>query len=86
MFSQCKEDVMGEYSGLFAILQKYALVNLLVINNEHSGPISMNLVLPVAFYLRDGEHITTGDLPIRIDEPSVVTQRQFRLAQTIMMV
>lgn len=74
---------MGEYSGLFAILQKYALVNLFVINNEHSGPISMNLVLPVAFYLRDGEHITTGDLPIRIDEPSVVTQRQFQLAQTI---
>ena len=83
VFSQSKEDVMGEYSGLFAILQKYALVNLFVINNEHSGPISMNLVLPVAFYLRDGEHITTGDLPIRIDEPSVVTQRQFRLAQTI---
>ena len=74
---------MGEYSGLFAILQKYALVNLFVINNEHSGPISMNLVLPVAFYLRDGEHITTGDLPIRIDEPSVVTKRQFQLAQTI---
>ena len=31
----------------------------------------------------DGEHITTGDLPIRIDEPSVVTKRQFQLAQTI---
>ena len=83
IFSQCKEDVMGEYNGLFAILHKYALVNLFVINNEHSGPISMNLVLPVAFYLSDGERITAGDLPIRIDEPSVVTKRQFHLAQTI---
>lgn len=83
IFSQCKEDVMGEYNGLFAILHKYALVNLFVINNEHSGPISMNLVLPVAFYLSDGAHITTGDLPIRIDEPSVVTKKQFHLAQTI---
>ncbi len=83
IFSQCKEDVMGEYGEIFSILQKYALVNLFVINNEHSGPISMNLVLPVAFYLRDGEHITTGDLPIRIDEPSVVTGRQFHLAKKI---
>lgn len=83
IFSQCKEDVVGEYGKIFSILQKYALVNWFVINNEHSGPISMNLVLPVAFYLRDGEHITTGDLPIRIDEPSVVTKRQFHLAQTV---
>ena len=37
----------------------------------------------VTFDKEDGEHITTGDLPIRIDEPSVVTQRQFQLAQTI---
>lgn len=83
IFSQASDDAMGEFNGIFAVLKQYALVNLFVINNEHSGPISMNLVLPVAFFLKDGEHITTGDLPIRIDGPSVVTKRQFQLAQTV---
>ncbi len=83
VFSTCREEVMGGYRGVFAILRRYAWLNLFVINNEHSGPISMNLLLPVAFYLRDGEHVTVGDLLIRIDQPSVVTKKQFQLAQTI---
>lgn len=83
IFSQCKKDVMGEFGQIFSILQKYAFVNLFVISNEHSGPISMNLLLPVAFYLSDGKQITTGDLPIRIDAPSVITKRMLSIAQSI---
>lgn len=83
IFSKCKKDVMGEYGQIFSILQKYAFVNLFVISNEHSGPISMNLLLPVAFYLSDGKQITTGDLPIRIDAPSVITKKMLSIAQSI---
>lgn len=78
-----QKDVMGEFGQIFSILQKYAFVNLFVISNEHSGPISMNLLLPVAFYLSDGKQITTGDLPIRIDAPSVITKRMLSIAQSI---
>ncbi len=83
LFSNCKNDVMGEFKDVFFYLHKYALANLFIINNEHSGPISMNLLLPMAFYVRNGKHIMTGDLPIRIDEPSLVTEKQFSLAQKV---
>lgn len=83
LFSRCENGAMSEYGEIFSILHKYALVNLFIISNDHSGPISMNLLLPVAFYLSDGQHITAGDLVIRIDTPSVVTKKQYDLAKTI---
>lgn len=83
IFSQCSNEVMGEYGELFSILLRYARLNLFVINNVHSGPISMKLILPVSFYLRDGENIATGELPIRIDGPSVITKEMFHLVQTV---
>lgn len=83
LFSKCENGAMGEYAAVFSSLRKYALTDLFVIQNTHSGPISMNFVLPMAFYLNDGQYITTGDLPIRIDGPSKVTDHQLALARSV---
>lgn len=77
------EDVKADYAYIISTLYRYAGVNLFVISNEHSGSISLNFILPFAFRLDMGETIAKGDLPVRLDKPSLISQRRYDMVQQI---
>lgn len=77
------EDVKADYAYIISTLYHYAGVNLFVITNEHSGSISLNFMLPFAFRLDMGETIAKGDLPVRLDRPSLISQGRYDMVQQI---
>lgn len=83
IFLSASEAVTADYAYIISTLYRYASVNLFVITNEHSGSISLNLMLPFAFRLDIGETIAKGDLPVRLDKPSLISQRRYDMVQQI---
>lgn len=83
IFLSSPPEVTADYAYIIQALYQYACVNLFVISNVHSGGISMNLILPVAFRLDRGETVTKGDLPIRLDAPSLLSREDYRLLHRI---
>ena len=70
----CKEyeNNFKQYSYIISSLYQFALKDLFVIRNTHSGVISANIVLPVAFRI-DTENIgAKGDFAIPLTEPVVL--------------
>ncbi len=84
IFLSAPEHVSEDYAYVIEALHQYASFNLFVITNAHSGSISMNFMLPFAFRLEVGEKVAKGELPIRLDGPSVITKNQYELVNQIM--
>lgn len=84
LFLSAPVEISADYRDVIAILHRYACVNLFVIPNTHSGVISLNLALPFAFRLNTGNTITKGDLPVHLDEPSVITKEHYQIVQQIL--
>ncbi|MEG2428714.1 MAG: ATP-binding protein [Clostridium sp.] len=84
IFLSAPAEISADYREVIATLHRYACVNLFVIPNAHSGIISLNLVLPFAFRLSSGKTITKGDLPIHLDEPSVITKEHYQIVRQIL--
>lgn len=72
-----------DYGYMIQALFDYAQVNLFVISNAHAGAISVNFVIPLAFRFDFDEKIAKGDLPIRLDQPSVISREDFHIATEI---
>lgn len=85
IFLSASEDVTADYAYIIHTLFRYAGVNLFVISNEHSGSISLNFMLPFAFRLDMGETIAKGDLPVRLDKPSLISQKRYDMVQQIIL-
>ncbi len=83
IFLSASQDVTADYAYIISTLYRYAGVNLFVISNEHSGSISLNFMLPFAFRLDMGETIAKGDLPVRLDKPSLISKRRYDMVQQI---
>lgn len=83
IFLSAPETVSGDYAYIIEALHQYASINLFVITNAHSGSISMNFMLPFAFRLEVGEKVAKGELPIRLDGPSVITKKQYEIVNQI---
>lgn len=83
IFLSSPPEVTADYAYIIQALYQYACVNLFVISNVHSGGISMNLILPVAFRLDKGETVTKGDLPIRLDVPSLLSWEDYHMLRQI---
>lgn len=83
VFLSAPESVSEDYAFIISSLYQYASVNLFVISSAHSGSISMNFVLPLAFRLDLGKTIAKGDLPVRLDEPSVISSGHFQIISQI---
>lgn len=84
VFLSASEGASEDYAYIIDALYQYAGMNLFVISNARSGAISMNFMIPVAFRLDLGERIAKGDLLIRLDEPSVISNDQFEMARKIL--
>lgn len=84
IFLSAPTEVSGDYQAVIGLLHRYACVNLFVIPNAHSGGISLNLMIPFAFRLNMGKTIAKGDLPVRLDAPSVITKEHYQIVQQIL--
>ena len=84
VFLSASEGASEDYAYIIEALYQYAGMNLFVISNARSGAISMNFMIPVAFRLDLGERIAKGDLLIRLDEPSVISNDHFEMARKIL--
>lgn len=82
-FLSSPENISGDYAYIIQALHQYAAMNLFVISNAHSGAISMNLMIPFAFRLDIGEKVAKGDLPVRLDGPSIISTDHFNLVKQI---
>lgn len=84
IFLSAPIEVSTDYRDVITVLHHYAHVNLFVIPNAHSSVISLNLMLPFAFRLNIGNAIAKGDLPVRLDGPSVITKDHYQIVRQIL--
>lgn len=84
IFLSAPTEISADYHDVIKVLHQYAGLNLFVIPNTHSGSITLNLVLPFAFRLNMGKTIAKGELPVRLDAPSVITKEHYQMVQQIL--
>lgn len=75
------EEASAEYAYIIRSLNRYASLNLFVISSAHAGSISMDYLLPFAFCMDTGDTIVKGSLPVRLDEPSLMSQKHFDMVR-----
>ena len=64
-------------------LTYFARCNLFVIMNDHTGIISMNVLMPLSFRLEEKEQITSGDILVGLGGVSVVSKPAFEILNLI---
>lgn len=72
-----------EYSEIIRALFYYALRDLFVIRNIHSGVISANVLLPMAFRVENENVGSKGDFAIPLAETTVLDEERKNLLDTI---
>ena len=81
----CKEYKNGfqQFSVIISSLFEFALKDLFVIRNTHSGVISANFVLPMAFRIENDNIGAKGDFAVPLTEPILVDEERKNLLETI---
>ena len=67
-----ENDTIQEINFIVKSLQFFSQRDLFVINNNHSGMISANLLLPMAFRIDYNDGGIKGDFPVLLDRPFVM--------------
>ena len=81
----CREYQNGfqQFSVIISSLFEFALKDLFVIRNTHSGVISANFVLPMAFRIENDNIGAKGDFTVSLTEPILVDEERKNLLETI---
>ena len=81
----CREYKNGfqQFSVIISSLFEFALKDLFVIRNTHSGVISANFVLPMAFRIENDNIGEKGDFAVSLTEPILVDEERKNLLETI---
>lgn len=81
----CREYKNGfqQFSVIISSLFEFALKDLFVIRNTHSGVISANFVLPMAFRIENDNMGAKGDFTVSLTEPILVDEERKNLLETI---
>ncbi len=81
----CREYKNGfqQFSVIISSLFEFALKDLFVIRNTHSGVISANFVLPMAFRIENDNMGANGDFTVSLTEPILVDEERKNLLETI---
>lgn len=72
IFCQKVEKKFEDYSSVIRALFEFALKDLFVIRNTHSGMITANFLLPMAFRIENSTIGAKGDFAIPLTEPVVL--------------
>lgn len=83
VFCRNYENNFQHYSEIIKALFKFALKDLFVIRNTHSGVISANFLLPMAFRIEQNEVGMKGDLAVPLTEPVVLDEEEKKLLDAI---
>ena len=76
IFCQDYENHFRHYSEVIKALFQFALKDLFVIRNTHSGVISANFLLPMAFKIEQKEIGMKGDFAVPLTEPVVFNEER----------
>ena len=81
----CREYKNGfqQFSVIISSLFEFALKDLFVIRNTHSGVIPANFVLPMAFRIENDNIGAKGDFAVPLTEPILVDEERKNLLETI---
>lgn len=81
----CREYKNGfqQFSVIISSLFEFAVKDLFVIRNTHSGVISANFVLPMAFRIENDNIGAKGDFAVSLTEPILVDEERKNLLETI---
>jgi len=81
----CREYKNGfqQFSVIISSLFEFALKDLFVIRNTHSGVFSANFVLPMAFRIENDNIGAKGDFAVPLTEPILVDEERKNLLETI---
>ena len=77
----CREYKNGfqHFSVIISSLFEFAVKDLFVIRNTHSGVISANFVLPMAFRVENDNIGAKGDFTVSLTEPILVDEERKNL-------
>lgn len=84
IFCRNYENDFKHYSETIKALFKFALKDLFVIRNSHSGVISANVLLPMAFRIEQNEIGMKGDLAVPLTEPVILDEERKNILDTIL--
>lgn len=83
IFCQNYENHFKYYSEVIKALFEFALKDLFVIRNTHSGVISANFLLPMAFKIEQNEIGMKGDFAVSLTKPVVLNEERKKVLDTI---
>ncbi len=83
IFCRNYENDFNHYSEVIKALFKFALADLFVIRNIHSGMISANFLLPMTFKIEQNEIEMKGDFAVPLTEPVVLGEEGKQLLDAI---
>lgn len=83
IFCRNYDNNFKNYSEVIKALFKFALKDLFVIRNTHSGVISANFILPMAFKIEQNEQGLKGDFAVPLTEPFVLNAERKEILDTI---
>lgn len=83
IFCRNYENHFRDCSEVIKALFQFALKDLFVIRNTHSGVISANFVLPMAFKIEQNEIGMKGDFAVPLTEPVVLSEERKKILELI---
>lgn len=83
VFCKIYDNNFKQYSFIIGALFDFALKDLFVIQNAHSGVISANVLLPMAFRFENEEMGMKGDFAVPLTEPIVLNEKRKNVLEAI---
>lgn len=78
-----KQSPQNELGIIISIIKKYVMQKLFIILTSHSGGISLNMFMPLAFILKNQNSLSVGDIPIDLQNPTILPKAAFEMIETV---
>ena len=82
MIENSQEKFKDEFNILNS-LRDYAIINLFIISSKNSGAIELNFFIPVNFKIKENDRISRGEIPLLLDKPTLLKDRQLEVVEKI---
>ncbi len=83
VFNKTLNEAFGEYAYIIRALFDFALRDLFVIRNSHSGVITANFILPMAFRIDGNKAGMKGDFAVPLTQPVLLDKDRKELLEAI---
>lgn len=83
IFEKESNGKFSDYALIIRAIHRYAAMDLVVIRNSHSGAISANILLPVAYRISGRREEVKGDFMLALLEPTVIEAERFPVLKQV---